>query len=81
MLNHSPSLLFLDIPIRENPRRRSNFDPILSEFRVGSICGVANSFCMDDVRFSQNYVLNSIPLFYFSFYKAPKIVINEIIRI
>lgn len=30
---------------------------------------------------SLNLVLNSILLFYFSFYKAPKIVIHEIIKI
>ncbi|XP_058750550.1 uncharacterized protein LOC131623553 [Vicia villosa] len=75
----SSSFVFLGIPVGINPRRREVWKPIVSKLRR-RLGGWQNIHLSNDGRVVLlNSILSSILIFMFSFYKAPKAIIKEII--
>ncbi|XP_058774319.1 uncharacterized protein LOC131648592 [Vicia villosa] len=72
---------FLGISIGCNPRRKSAWSLITSKLRNRLALWKGKYLSLGGRVNSLNSVLNAISLFTFSFYKAPKMVIQEIISI
>ncbi|KAI5414523.1 hypothetical protein KIW84_040138 [Lathyrus oleraceus] len=72
---------FLGISFGANPRRQSTWILILDKVRNRLSKWKGKHLLMGGHVALLNCVLNSIPLYSFSFYKAPKCVIQDIIRI
>lgn len=73
--------IFLGLPIGANPRRRTTWDPIMAML-CSRILGLKVKSVSLGGRFVLlNFVLSSIPLFFFSFYRALKVMVQEIIKI
>lgn len=72
---------FLGIPVGVNPRCGSTWRPVIDLLhnRLASWKG-RNLSIGGQVALIKS-VLNSTPLYFFSFYKAPKVVLNSIIKI
>jgi len=72
---------YLDITIGGNPRRIALWDPIVDKIKSrlsrwkGRLLSLTGRMCL--VKF----VITALPLFYFSFFKAPIAVCNQIRRI
>jgi hypothetical protein len=72
---------FLGIPVGANPRRRVTWKPVVEAMakRLNSWSGRHLSY---GGRLTLiNSVLASMPLYFFSFYKAPSCVLNQLVRI
>ncbi|MCH79506.1 LINE-1 reverse transcriptase like [Trifolium medium] len=72
---------YLGLPVGANPRCSSTWEPVVDRLRKR-----LRSWCNRYVSLGGrivliNSVLNSAPIFYLSFFKAPKVVIKQIIRI
>ena len=73
--------VFLGIPIGINPRRKESWVPIVSNIRK-RLAVWHNRFLSIGVRVVLlNSVLSNLHIFFFSFYKAYKVVLKEIIKI
>lgn len=72
---------FLGIPIGVNSRRHSLWEHVLAKVRQRLSTCKGNNLSLGGRVILLNSVLNSIPLFIFSFYKAPKLVIQDMIKI
>lgn len=72
---------FLGIKIGCNPRRKSSWSLFISKLRNHLSSWKGKHLSLGGKVTLLNSVLNSIPLFTFSFYKLPKKVIQEIIKI
>ncbi|GAU19703.1 hypothetical protein TSUD_78280 [Trifolium subterraneum] len=72
---------FLGIPVGANPRRRETWNPILEALtkRLNSWTGHHLSYGGRVTLI--NSVLSSMPLYFFSFFKAPRCVIKDIEKI
>ncbi|MCH80366.1 LINE-1 reverse transcriptase like, partial [Trifolium medium] len=72
---------FLGIPVGANPRRQQTWQPIVESItkRLSSWNGRNLSFGGRVALI--NSVLSSLPLYFFSFYKAPRCIINQMVRI
>jgi hypothetical protein len=72
---------FLGIPVGANPRRRATWIPIIESMKKrlstwnGRILSIGGRVTLI------NSVLSSLPLYYFSFFKAPSCVIKELVSI
>lgn len=66
---------FLGILIGCNPRRKASWDPVLCKLRNILASWKEKDVSLDGRVTMNNYVLNSFPLYSFSFYKDPKVVI------
>jgi hypothetical protein len=72
---------FLGIPVGANPRRRSTWLPIIESMKkclntwTGRILSIGGRVTLI------NYVLSSLPLYFFSFFKAPSCVIKDLVSI
>lgn len=64
-----------------NPRRAATWNPILTMLRKRFSSWKDRSLSIRGRVALINSVLNSIPLYFFSFYKAPEVVINAMIKI
>lgn len=71
----------LGIPVGANPRRGGTWKPILDKLRKMLASWKGHTLSMGGRVTIINSVLNSIPLYLFSFYKAPNVVINAMIKI
>jgi hypothetical protein len=72
---------FLGIPVGANPRRRETWKPV-----VESMSKRLNTWSSRHLSYGGrvtliNSVLSSLPLYFFSFFKAPKCIINQLVRI
>lgn len=72
---------FLGIPMAANPRKCSTWDPIVTILKKrlqkwkGRFMSIGGRVTLI------NSVLNSMPLYFFSFYKAPKKIVKTIVLI
>jgi exonuclease III len=72
---------FLGIPVGANPRRRATWIPIIESMRNrlnnwnGRMLSIRGRVTLI------NSVLSSLPLYFFSFYKAPSCVLKELVTI
>lgn len=72
---------FLDILVRANPRRSSMWIPLFNSLQK-RLLGWRNKFLSFGGRVILiNAVLSRLSVYYLSFYKAPKKVLNNIIQI
>ncbi|KAK2445049.1 hypothetical protein QL285_016023 [Trifolium repens] len=72
---------FLGIPVGANPRRSATWKPV-----VDAMTKRLNSWSSRHLSYGGrvtliNFVLASLPLYFFSFYKAPCCVINQLVKI
>lgn len=72
---------FLEISIGANPRRRATWQPILNKLHNRLALWKGKHFSLRGRVVMINFVLNSLPIYLFSFYKAPKVVLVEIEKI
>ncbi|CAK8570156.1 unnamed protein product [Lathyrus sativus] len=72
---------FLGIPIGANPRRKITWEPLVTKIRNKLSLWRGKHISFGGRLTLINSVLNSIPVFLFSFYRAPKLVLQEIINI
>ncbi|PNX83328.1 ribonuclease H, partial [Trifolium pratense] len=72
---------FLGIPVGANPRRQESWQPIVESLtkRLSSWSG--RNLSIGGRVTLINSVLSSLPLYFFSFYKAPRCIINKLVRI
>jgi hypothetical protein len=72
---------FFGIPVGANPRRRATWKPIVEimEKRLStwSSCHLSYGGRITLI----NSVLTSLPLYFFSFFKAPRCIIQQLVRI
>lgn len=77
----SSKFSFLGIPVGVNHRQQEVWNPILSRLRRRLDSWSLKHLFIGRRVVLLNSVLSSIPLYLFSFYKAPKVVIKDIIKI
>ncbi|CAJ2672826.1 unnamed protein product [Trifolium pratense] len=72
---------FLGISVGANPRRQDTWQPIVDSLtkRLSSWSG--RNLSIGGRITLINSVLSSLPLYFFSFYKAPRCIINKLVRI
>lgn len=72
---------FLGIPVGENPRRASTWKPVIDKFKSRLTRWKGRNLSIGGRVTLINSVLSVLPLYFFSFYKAPKKVIDNMIQI
>jgi hypothetical protein len=72
---------FLGIPVGANPRRRATWIPIIESMRNRLNTWKGRNLSIGGRVTLINSVLSSLPLYFFSFYKAPSCVIKELVTI
>ncbi|KAL6566436.1 hypothetical protein OROGR_002051 [Orobanche gracilis] len=72
---------YLGIPIGANPNRVSTWNPIIESFKKKLSCWKQKLLSFGGRLTLINAVLSALPIYLFSFYKAPKKVINELTMI
>jgi hypothetical protein len=70
---------FLGIPVGANPRRKATWTPILDSIKRRLSAWNGRHLSIGGRLTLINSVLSSLPLYFFSFYKAPKCVILELV--
>ena len=72
---------FLGVSIGVNPRRKATSNTILDQFRIKLSVWRVRKLSIGGKVTLLNSVLNSLPIHLFYFFKATRVVINEIIKI
>lgn len=72
---------FLGIQVGANPRRCTTWEPVLNKVKLKLSSWRGKQLSIGGRITLINSVLSSLPLYYFSFYKVPKKVLNELIRL
>lgn len=72
---------FLGIPVGANPRLSSTWRPVINKLRDRLSIWRSRQLSMGGRITLVNLVLASLPLYYFSFFKAPKKVLKELTQI
>ncbi|GAU18465.1 hypothetical protein TSUD_366480 [Trifolium subterraneum] len=72
---------FLGIPVGSNPRRRATWSPIVDSMKRRLCAWNGRNLSIGGRVTLLNSVLSSLPLYFFSFYKAPVSVIKELVSI
>jgi hypothetical protein len=72
---------FLGIPVGANPRRKATWCPILESMKKRLCSWNGRNLSIGGRVTLINSVLSSLPLYFFSFYKAPVCVIKEMVSI
>jgi hypothetical protein len=72
---------FLGIPVGANPRRRATWKPIVESMEKRLTTWSSRHLSFGGRITLINSVLTSLPLYFFSFYKAPRCVIQQLVRI
>jgi hypothetical protein len=72
---------FLGLPVGSNPRRISTWSPVIDNMKKRLNVWKGRHLSIGGRVTLINSVLSSIPLYYLSFYRAPKKVIEELTRI
>jgi hypothetical protein len=71
---------FLGIPVGANPRRRETWKPIVENMERRLSSWSSRHLSYGGRITLINSVLSSLPLYFFSFYKAPKCIIHQLVR-
>jgi hypothetical protein len=72
---------FLGIPVGANPRRKATWYPVLESMKNRLSAWNGRHLSIGGRVTLINSVLSSLPLYFFSFYKAPVCVIKEMVSI
>ncbi|GAU51623.1 hypothetical protein TSUD_414500 [Trifolium subterraneum] len=72
---------FLGIPVGANPRRQETWQPIIDSLTKRLSSWTGRNLSIGGRVTLINSVLSSIPLYFFSFYKAPRCIVNKLVRI
>ncbi|GAU48536.1 hypothetical protein TSUD_282880 [Trifolium subterraneum] len=72
---------FLGIPVGANPRRRETWKPIVESLAKRLSSWNGRNLLIGGRVTLINSVLSSLPLYFFSFYKAPRCIINQLVRL
>lgn len=72
--------MFLGILVGVNPRRRETWNPILAKLRRRLSSWQGKQMSLDVRVVMMNVPLINIPVYYLSFFKASKAVLNEIMK-
>ncbi|MCH85285.1 LINE-1 reverse transcriptase like, partial [Trifolium medium] len=72
---------FLGIPVGANPRRQETWQPIVESMTKRLSSWNGRNLSIGGRVTLINSVLSSLPLYFFSFYKAPRCIINQLVRI
>lgn len=72
---------FIGILVGANPRRAETWEPVLKAMRLKLSTWRSRQLSIGGRITLINSVLSSLPLYFFSFFKAPKKVINEIEKV
>jgi len=72
---------FLGLPVGSNPRRCSTWKPVIENLQKMLSNWKGKHLSMGGRVVLLNVVLSSIPLYFLSFFKAPKKVLQEIVKI
>ncbi|PNY11621.1 cysteine-rich receptor-like protein kinase, partial [Trifolium pratense] len=72
---------FLGIPVGANPRRKATWTPIVDSMTKRLSRWNGRNLSIGGRVTLINSVLSSLPLYFFSFYKAPIGIINQLVRI
>jgi hypothetical protein len=72
---------FLGIPVGSNPRRRATWSTIVESMKKRLCLWNGRNLSIGGRVTLINSVLSSIPLYFFSFYKAPMSVLKELMSI
>lgn len=72
---------FLGIPVGENPRRASTLQPFIDNIKARLTNWRSRQLSIGGRLTLINTVLSSLPLYFFSFYKAPKKVLEMLERL
>jgi hypothetical protein len=72
---------FLGIPVGANPRRKETWKPVVESMTKRLNTWSSRHLSYDGRITLINSVLSSLPLHFFSFFKAPKCIINQLVRI
>jgi hypothetical protein len=72
---------FLGIPVGANPRRKATWSTILDSMKRRLSSWNGRHLSIGGRLTLINSVLSSLPLYFFSFYKSPKSVILELVRL
>lgn len=72
---------FLGVPVAANPRRSSTWEPIINLVKKRLQCWKGRLLSIGGRVTLINSVLNSLPVYLFSFYRAPKGVIRKLVSI
>jgi hypothetical protein len=72
---------FLGIPVGANPRRRATWKPVVENMEKRLSTWSSRHLSYGGRVTLINSVLSSLPLYFFSFFKAPRCVINQLVKI
>lgn len=72
---------FLVILVGINPRRNEVWMPVVSKMRRRLFSWKYKNLSLGGRVVLINAILSNLPIFYLSFYKAPKVIIDEFIKI
>jgi hypothetical protein len=72
---------FLGIPVGSNPRRRETWKPVVEAMSNKLSTWTSRHLSMGGRITLINSVLASMPLYFFSFYKAPSCVLKQLVKI
>jgi hypothetical protein len=72
---------FLGIPVGENPRRQATWKPVVETMKSRLSSWSSRHLSYGGRITLINSVLSSLPLYFFSFFKAPKCIIQQLVRI
>ncbi|CAJ2642215.1 unnamed protein product [Trifolium pratense] len=71
----------LGIPVGANSRRQATWKPIIESMKKRLSSWIGRNLSIGGRVTLINSVLSSLPLYFFSFYKAARCVINQLLRI
>lgn len=69
---------FLGLPIGDNPRRCNTWEPVVATFRKRLALWKGKQLSLGGRITLITSVLSSLPLYFFFFYKAPRIILNNL---
>jgi hypothetical protein len=72
---------FLGIPVGANPRRQATWKPVVETMKSRLSSWSSRHLSYGGRITLINSVLSSLPLYFFSFFKAPKCIIQQLVRI
>lgn len=79
-IRHIP-FKFLGLPTGANPRRAATWSPVIELIRSWLAGWKGKNLSLGGRIVLVNSILSSLPLYFFSFYRVPKIVLRQLVRL